>query len=240
MVNDGSPEIAQDPEPSAWAVAAFLADHPNFFVSHADLLETLELPHPSGPAVSLVARQLELLRSKNRLLAEQMDQLLKIARENDGLSQRLHQLTLTLMDARSLEDVLASLDWGLHQLFEADFVGVRLLKPERPYPVQQLFVPENHPSWAFAMAEISKDRVRCGRPTPEEARFLFGSEGDRVGSFVLMRLHHAALRGLLAIGCQDPDRYQADMGSVFLRQLSEVLAARLAPLLEITDFSHGG
>ena len=130
----------QAAELSEEAVASYLRNHPDFFDRHIGLLEILNVPHPSGTAVSLVERQLALLREKNQRLAEQLDDLLQIARENDTLNQRMHQLTLSLLDARSVEDMLACLDWGLHQYFQTDFVAVRILSPYRESPVVNLFV----------------------------------------------------------------------------------------------------
>ncbi|MFZ4699315.1 MAG: DUF484 family protein, partial [Candidatus Methylumidiphilus sp.] len=58
----------------------WLLRHPDFFQHHADCLETLKLPHPCGDAVSLITRQIELLREKNRKLQAQLKDILQIAR----------------------------------------------------------------------------------------------------------------------------------------------------------------
>lgn len=222
-----SPEASSD----AAQVAAYLASHPDFFKDHLSLLEALRLPHESGTAVSLVARQIDVLRDKNERLLEQLDDLVQIARENDALYQRIHQLTLTLLDAKSLEDVLASLDWGLHQYFQADFVVVRLLHPAVESPVLQLFTAEDHPLRPWAEARSEAAQPLCGKPEPEHAAYLFGESADQVGSYAVIRLHHAALRGLFAIGSRDPERFRSDMGFVFLTQMSEILASRMASLV---------
>lgn len=228
---------AQEPTPvpeessDETQVAAYLSRHPDFFKAHLSLLESLRLPHESGTAVSLVARQIDVLREKNERLLEQLDDLVQIARENDALYQRIHQLTLTLLDAKSLEDVLASLDWGLHQYFQADFVVVRLLHPDVESPVLQLFTAKDHPSRAWAEERAESAQPLCGKPDPAHAAYLFGESAGEVGSYAVIRLHHAALRGLFAIGSRDPERFRSDMGFVFLVQMSEILASRMASLL---------
>lgn len=222
-----APEEASD----AAQIATYLLSHPDFFKDHLSLLETLRLPHESGTAVSLVARQIDVLREKNERLLEQLDELVQIARDNDALYQRIHQLTLTLLDAKSLEDVLASLDWGLHQYFQADFVVVRLLHPELESPVLQLFTPKDHPSRTWAEERAESAQPLCGKPDPAHAAYLFGDSAEEVGSYAVIRLHHAALRGLFAIGSRDPERFRSDMGFVFLTQMSEILASRMASLL---------
>ena len=230
-MSDLSPSAAPEETSDDQQVAAYLARHPQFFQNHLSLLESLRLPHESGTAVSLVARQIEILREKTERLDEQLEDLVQIARENDALYQRIHQLTLTLLDAKSLEDTLASLDWGLHQLFQADFVVVRLLHPVLDGPVMQLWTPEDHPSRAWAEERSEAPQPLCGKPDPDHAHYLFGDAADEVGSYAVVRLHHAALRGLFAIGSRDPQRFRSDMGFIFLSQMSEILAARLASLL---------
>jgi uncharacterized protein YigA (DUF484 family) len=230
-VSAQDPCLSAEESSDAAQVAAYLSNHPDFFKAHLSLLESIRLPHDSGTAVSLVARQIDVLREKNERLSEQLDDLVQIARENDALYQRIHQLTLTLLDAKSLEDVLASLDWGLHQYFQADFVVVRLLHPEIESPVLQLFTAHDHPSRSWAEERAEAAQPLCGQPDPAHAAYLFGDAADQVGSYAVIRLNHAALRGLFAIGSRDPERFRADMGFVFLAQMSEILASRMASLL---------
>ncbi len=220
---------------TASEVADYLKNHPGFFEEHLGLLEDLRLPHQSGEAVSLVARQLDLLRDRNERAVKQLDQLVEIARENDALYQRVHQLTLTLVDAKSLEDVLASLDWGLHQFFQADFVVVRILEPHLESAVQHLFVPEAAQEADWLRGIIERTKPLCGRPDVHEAELLFGKDAPEVASQAVLPLNHAGLRGVFAIGSRDSTRLRADMGVVFLTQMSEILAARLAALLQSSD-----
>ena len=224
---------SNDDELKPEAVADYLRAHPDFFEDHLELLETLAVPHPSGSAVSLVARQIDLLREKNRRLLKQMDELVQIARENDGLHQRIHQLTLTLVDACSVEDILAGLAWGLHQYFQADYGVMRLIEPERPCAVSNLFIPSSSPFRAWAETIIENANPTCGSPDSEYAGFLFGDAARNVASHALIGLKHAGLRGVFAIGSQDAKRFRSDMGSEFLRQMSDILAARLAALLDV-------
>ncbi len=224
-----------EPHLSASTVAHYLRRHPGFFADHLELLELMNVPHPSGAAVSLVTRQLDLLREKNRRLLKQFDGFVQIARDNDALYQRLHQLTLTLIDASSLGDLLASLDWGLHQYFDVDYVAVRLLGPVRDDSVTNLYVPEDSAAAAWCAAMLARPEPVCGKPDPESAGFLFGKPAPAVASHAMAVLQHAGVQGLFAIGSRDTERFQADMGVMLLVQTSEILAARLAALLNPPD-----
>ena len=57
-------------------VARYLRTHSDFFKHHTDLIETLAIPHETGVAVSLVERQVELLRNKNKELDQKLHQLI--------------------------------------------------------------------------------------------------------------------------------------------------------------------
>jgi uncharacterized protein YigA (DUF484 family) len=216
---------------TAAEVADFLFRHPDFFRDHLELLEALRVPHPCGEAVSLISRQIGLLRERNQRLQLQLNDILQIARDNDTLYQRIHQLTLTLMAATGLEDALAGLEWGLHQYFQTDFVAVRIADPNIASPIADLCMAPGSGGAELFAAVLDAGKPQCGKPEPAQAAFLFGEEASEVASQALVPLLHAGLRGLLGIGSRDPDRFQSGMGSLFLTQMGEVLSARLSSLI---------
>ncbi len=89
------------PLPDAEAVAAYLRAHPEFFVDHDELLAELRLPHQPGAAVSLVERQVKLLRERNIEMRHRLSQLMDVARDNDRLFDKTRRLVLDLLDADS-------------------------------------------------------------------------------------------------------------------------------------------
>jgi len=209
----------------------WLLNHPDFFHHHPDCLESLKLPHPCGDAVSLVTRQIELLREKNRKLQAQLHDILQIARDNDALLRRFHQLSIALLDAVSLDDALAALRWLLSDCFQADFVSVRLIQPLIDCPIADLCVSEDSPQLAHFQKVLEIGKPECGKPSAEQAGFLFGREACEVESYALVPLCHAGLKGVLAIGSRDPARFEPAMGHLFLSQMSDVVAARFVSLL---------
>ncbi len=226
-------------EITATDIEAWLSRHPDFFHHHPDLLETLKLPHPCGEAVSLVTRQIELLREKNRRLQSQFNDILQIARDNDALLRRFHQLTIALLDAASLDDALAALRWLLHDCFQADFVAVRLIQPVVDCPIGDLYVSEDYPQLAHFQEILAAGKPECGAPGHEQAEFLFGADAGEVASHALVPLQHAGLKGILAIGSRDPERFEPGMGSLFLSQMSDVVAARFVSLLSAGEQGGG-
>ena len=75
-------EQRQDPpqsaELTAEQVASYLHAHPEFFVDRDELLGEMRIPHQPGDAVSLVERQVRLLRERNIEMRHRLSQLMDV------------------------------------------------------------------------------------------------------------------------------------------------------------------
>ena len=77
--------VAQDSEEES--IASYLQRNPEFFERHQALLARLKLPHArGGSTISLVERQIEVLREKQAALEEKLAEFVRVAR-----SQRRHR-----------------------------------------------------------------------------------------------------------------------------------------------------
>ena len=112
---------------SAKDVDDYLRRNPEFFEKHTQLLTELRVPHLTNGAVSLVERQVDLLRNQNKKLKKQLDDLLQIARANDKLGKQVYKLTLGLMSVDNLEDLLNLLQISLRRDFSADALALRIV-----------------------------------------------------------------------------------------------------------------
>ena len=113
----------------AGAVLRFLNANPEFFDQHQDVLPRLRIPHVSGRAVSLIERQVSVLRGKCSSLEQSLRELIGVARANEQLQGRLHGLVRDIVSAASLDVVVASTRRSLSQGFGADAVHVLLVDP---------------------------------------------------------------------------------------------------------------
>ena len=110
----------ENEELSEQSVHNYLAAHPDFFEKHADLLGSLNLSHASGEAVSLVERQVSMLREKDLTLQKQLKELIEVARANDLLSAKIHELTIQLFASPDLKTTIITLEEGIRSEFGAD------------------------------------------------------------------------------------------------------------------------
>lgn len=207
-------------------VARYLHIHPDFFTRHDDLLETMHLPHGGGGTISLVERQVALLRERIRGLERRFGDLVQVARENEQLAQQLHKLTLGLLEADSLSAALATIDEILRSEFRTAHVAVYLIAKEGREGMH--FADADAPVFARLSELLATRRPRCGRLSTDQNTALFPEAGERIASTVLIPLLDGARPlGLMALGSEDAERFHQGMGTLFLGYLGETVSGCL-------------
>src|ERR1700681_3137221 len=103
------------------SVADYLQTYPDFFERNSPLLAKLRLPHlrDEGATVSLVERQVEVLRERNQSLERKLKELVDVARANDGLANRIHRLSQRLIRAHTLLESISAIETSLREDFDA-------------------------------------------------------------------------------------------------------------------------
>lgn len=202
-------------------VVAYLRAHPSFFAEHDELLLEQRIPHQRGDSVSLVERQLKLLRDRNIEMRHRLSQLMDVARDNDRLFDKTRRLILDLLDASSLEEVVMAVEDSLRQEFQVPFVSL-ILFGENAAPVGR-WVPGAEAQQAIG-GLIGGGKTISGSLREHELAFLFGDTAHKeVGSSAVATLEHQGLHGVLAIGSRDPQHYKSSVGTLFLSYIAEVL-----------------
>lgn len=215
------------------SVAAYLEDHPDFFNKYPALLVGLELPHESGRAVSLVEKQVALLREQNRQTRRRLHELIEIAEQNEDLARRLHRLTLSLMVADRPAALFQTLYEDLRRNFQADRAVVRLFAEpaEAPHAAPE-FAGENADAQALFKGMIAKRQPFCGPLQAPWRVFLFGDAADDLASAFMAPLSGAGWSGILAIASLDAERFRPGMGVDLLANLAELLSLILKPWIK--------
>ncbi len=217
------------PAPDAEQVSHYLSSHPEFFDSRPELLSTLKLNHDSGCAVSLIERQVQVLREQNHDLRRRLLELVEVARDNDRLSERIHRLTLDLLRAGSLVELLENLDHGLRNEFMADatVVHLRALDEQRQRETGARALQIDDALKALLPTPLVDNKPQCGRLKHEQTEFLFGDQYAAIESAAVVPLGDYGEQGLLSIGSRESTRFNACMGTLFLSQLGELVACML-------------
>lgn len=225
-------------------VVEYLRRHADFFVAHGHLLAELAVPHASGGAVSLIERQVSVLRDQNRSLRRELMELVQIARENDRLNERLQRLTVGLMESAGLSDIFFILHDALRNDFNADTMAIRLfVAPLQPLDeANELVTAAFSGSGTDGVAAFKKildaGKPVCGKLTPAQLHLLFQHKAGEIASAALIPLARQTERnkagecfGMMAIGSHDADRFHPAMGTLFLTYMSAVVSCALARYL---------
>ena len=215
------------------SVADYLRRHPGFFEDKPSLLGDLRVPHDTGKAVSLVERQIAVLRDGKESLQEQLNSFIEIARTNDQLNAHLHDLTLRLLGNHNLEDLLGVITRRLRRDFSADVVAVHLLAPPRDpeYASRPEFKNDADTFCGSFQRLLSVGKPYCGRLKIEQLHILFDGQMDTVGSTAFLPLGKAGNLGALAIGSFEHHRFTPDADTAFLGRMAAIVAAALQPQL---------
>ncbi len=223
--------LAANTEVDADLIAAYLREHRDFFVAHKGLLVDLNLPHSPGKTVSLVERQVEILRERNVDMRRRMNDLLETARINDTLFAKTRSLTLAVLDTVTLQALNEVLATHILADFEADFVACHLYvtKPEQSGPLDHFFFHGEEPAFSQLIQNqmTTLTTLRAG----ELDQIFPITTHDGSGSAALMPLAQSNFQGLLAIGSREPAHFTSDMDTLFLDHICDVLAKVVRHLL---------
>jgi uncharacterized protein YigA (DUF484 family) len=221
-----------DPELTEEAVHEFLQTRPDFFEKHASLLGKLRLPHVAGGAVSLIERQVSVLRQKNLKLERKLKELIQVARGNDALSGKIHLFSLQLMSATDFPRTLATIEESLRTIFNIDQSVLVLFGDPSDFDGSMsgrfLRVIDRKDAALKPFATFLGGRApRCGQVRDAQRDFLFGSDTNEIGSVALVPMGDGSEYGFLAIGSADANRFHPGMSIDYLTRIGELASRAL-------------
>lgn len=225
------------------SVVDYLRNHPDFFTTHTGLLADIHVPHQSHGAVSLIERQVTVLREQNQDIKRQLQALVQVARDNDRLNQRVQHLTLALLEAPDLATTLRVLANSLHEDFRADALVMCLFGKTPRLPdhdesglLRLRSLPAEQLDTSFGSL-LATGKPLCGHLRRGQFDALFEDQqhdpAGQIGSAVVLALNTSggktpARYGLLGIGSRDGKRYHAGMGTLFLSYLGDLIGRAVA------------
>jgi uncharacterized protein YigA (DUF484 family) len=217
-------------------VVEYLQHNPDFFEHNASLLAKLRLPHDRGPAtVSLVERQVHVLREKNLALESKLREFVDVARGNDALSIKIHRFACRLIRARGAAQIIEVLESSLRDDFGAsEWLWVATHKEHS----QLARIDSRHlRNVDRASADLKmfdtffeSARPRCGQIRDTQRDYLFGVGTVEIGSVALVPLGPKSSYGFLAIGSPDAERFHPTMSTDYLAQIGELVSAAVEEL----------
>lgn len=207
-------------------VAHYLEDHPDFFNEYTDLLSDLHIPHPqNNKVISLQERQTIALREKNKILQDKLLELISFGEENDAIGEKMHRLAIALLAATNFDDFLSSLDYSLKEDFSIPHFVMRLWEIDCENMDYIEFTATSDDIKAIA---ASLANPYCGNHVVDEIKALFAENAEHLNSFSMIPLNTTRPIGLLVLASPEIDRFYADMGTLHLKRLGDLISASIA------------
>lgn len=216
-----------DDAAEAERVVAFLKANPDFLARHPELLDVLELRHASGGAVSLIERQVEILRGKSARLEDRLKTLLEAARENESRAANVHRLARSLIRAPTLAATVTALRKCLREDFSVDevWIGVSAGALKR-HDIEGLHVIEPSGPVARAFENFFRTRLlECGPLDEPRAKLLFPQARTLPASAAIVPLEKEKDLGMLVLASADAERFQPRQGRLFLDMTADLVSA---------------
>ena len=219
--------VSQGSELSEEQVKQYLSENGDFLQRNPDMLDHLHIAHASGSAVSLVEKQVSILRERNIDMRHRLKALTTNARENDKLYDQTRKLVLSLLDAGSLDELYEAFMQAMSTDFKVDYASMILFGEPGAESACRIEDPTAAREQIGALLKGRKPV--CGVLRKEELAYLFPDAGE-VGSAALMPITNGEEQGLIAVGSADANRYTTNMGTLFLTHIADVIQ-RLLPRL---------
>lgn len=215
------------------SVSGYLEAFPEFFERNPQLLQRIRLPDArgGGSTVSLLEKQVDVLRERNRLLERKLAEFIDVARGNDELAAKIHRLTTRLVHARGVDRVVDAVEASLREDFDVQRAVLVLFREDaalaaRESPFIRLAERQGADMRSFESL-FAGDKPRCGQVRDSQRDYLFGEGAVDVGSVALVPLGPGGNLGLLACGATDSQRFNPTVSTDFLARIGELIAAAL-------------
>ena len=219
--------------PSYEEVENFLHRHPEFFLNRDDLLASIELPHASGSAISLVEKQVSILRERSMDMRHRLNSLRETAQENEQLFHKTQNLVLDLLEVNSLDETITIAQSSLRDNFHVDTHAFLLFSDTNNIGPVNARVLAHSDASKYIKNLLRSKKVSCGILRESETNFLFPDAPKAIGSAAVTPLQtlQGETFGLLAIGSFDSEKYRSNTGTLFLSYVANVLNRIIPPYL---------
>lgn len=216
-------------------IANFLANTPDFFERHAELLATVQLSSGHGSrAVSLQERQAGMLRDKIKALESRVVEMIRYGQENVGIADKLQRCTLNLLLTAHARDLPDTIVREIQTQFSIPQAAIKVWHVNGIFSDESFSTGVSEDTQAFAS---SLTAPYCGVNSGFEAVSWLPDPAQAL-SVALIPLRPGKSPqafGMLVLASPDPERFQAGMGTDFLERIGELAGAALSRLRPLTS-----
>lgn len=208
-------------------VAAYLLANPDFFVDRDRLLLKIQVPHKSKGTISLVEKQLDVIRDRQKKTRRQLKEFVENAERNKEIFDKSRKLILSMMAAKQSSEFFAALEKGLKRDFGCKANSLMVFgKPKQINHFTSRIPAESARKYVGALMQSKVPTL--GTLRPREQDFLFRDQSEKVKSAAVLTIRDKNKHlGMLAIGSSDMEYFTPDMDTLFINFIAETLGKLL-------------
>lgn len=209
-------------------VEEYLQSHPRFFEDKEPLLSSMLLSHPqTGQTISLLERQLMILRQRSNDYQTQVSEIVDHASANTETFAKIEQFSVQLMKTTHPQQAVDVLYQQMQVLFGVDETSLHSfdLPSESVSGLIQLGMDSR---WTDALCYALKpNKPICGPLEAEWRKGLFYQHKE-IASVCIIPLGETKVWGVLALGSLDL-KFMGDE-TLFLKFIGKMVTAKLEHL----------
>jgi len=209
-------------------VSEYLKAHPDFFSGNEDLLLSMYLPHQSGETVSLVERQVTLLRERNQQARRQLEQIMLAAANNSAIFEKCKSLIVRLLEVNDADGFFNTLEDSFRDDFSATAYSLIIFSDDANQVNHFTTRVTEASAREFVGGLIDNKNPLLGVLRDQERDFLFRHSSDKVASAAVVPVKNQRNIALLSIGSDDAGYFESGMGTIFISFIADMLS-RLIP-----------
>ncbi len=217
-----------DSEVSVAQVVEYLRNNPDFFIQREELLADLSLPHESGKAISLLERQVTILRDRGIEARQKLNSLLENARNNDQLFDATRNLVLALLRAEGITEIANVAQDQLSDYINIDACEIILVERNRLGVSPSVRVETSDKLQQDFEDVFRLKRTHCGIQSDEQLAYLFPQHHSQIRSTALCPVvNNSEVLALFAFGNHTENYFNVNLDTLFLDFIGQVIGAVL-------------
>ena len=205
-------------------VKKYLRENPGFFVDNEEILTELKIPHQEKGTISLIEKQLEISKKKEREAQEKIRKFFENARENAAIFKKSQSFLKEVILGDSENRFFESLHSATHAHLQCEYSLIILGSDE--LEISSFIQVRNKNSFSKYCLELVKSTSpTLGFLSKKQRQELFLQKSEKAKSFAIVPIRESRSEiALFNLGHEDPEFFSERKETFFLEFLADMFS----------------
>ncbi|MDC2964065.1 DUF484 family protein [Gammaproteobacteria bacterium] len=216
-------------------IGKYLRENPNFFIDNEEVLEALRIPHQDKGTISLIEKQLEISKMKQREAQEQILGFFKNANENAAIFKKTQSFLREAIVGDSENKFFESLHSGTHTHLGCEYSLIILGRNESE--ISSFIQIRDKSSLSIEILKLFRSATPILGPlSKRQKKELFFQETKRAKSFAIVPIRDNQKNiALFNLGHESPEFFSERKETFFLEFLADMFSVLIPKNLKHLD-----